>query len=312
MFWAKFKLSYRYIFRIMRELFLDIWSFYTSPYAFTLIIGAFRRIRRRLQIVWLPKRPGRPPIDDSIIKLIIEMKRSNWIWGNKRISQELQLLGISAHKKTVARILKENGIIPPKVKFNPVPWKTLTAPYSHIWGMDFTCKIDSFMNQIFILVIIDINTRQFIWKSATLHPTREWLVQQFRNISIDCFDFPEALIIDNDGIYGKWISPLMKSYFEIKVLRIPKKMPICNGRTERYHKTLKDEILNRVIIHDTRQVHYICCQYLDYYNRRRPHQSLDGNTPIKSMIPEKKIMKISGFRKISEVGGLIMRFELAA
>ena len=85
-----------------------------------LIIGTHRRIRGRLEVIWVPKSTGRPSVSGDIIDLIIDMKRQNLIWGAIRISQELKHLGISNHKKTVQRILKEFGFTPPKLKF-PLP-----------------------------------------------------------------------------------------------------------------------------------------------------------------------------------------------
>jgi hypothetical protein len=37
------------------------------------------------------------------------MKRLNLLWAALIISQELSLMGISLHKRTIANILKENG-----------------------------------------------------------------------------------------------------------------------------------------------------------------------------------------------------------
>jgi len=78
-----------------------------------LIIGSYRRIIRRLRIVWLPKPKGRPPVHENIVDLILDMKRSNLFWGAQRISDELKLMDIQVSKKTVLEILKENGFVPP-------------------------------------------------------------------------------------------------------------------------------------------------------------------------------------------------------
>ena len=312
MFWINLSLSYKYIRRIIGELIIDIWVYYFNPYPFLLIIGAFKRIKMRLKILWLPRGPGRPAVDESIVDLILDMKRSNWKWGSKRISQELKLLGISVHKKTVTRILCENGIIPPRVRFNPPPWRALIEPYKAKWALDFTCVMGSSGCQIFILVVIDYSTRELVWVNTTLNPTRYWLVQQFRNIALENIIFPEAMIVDNDQIFGSWLIPLRRDYFDVEVFKIPVKCPWWNGRIERYHKSLKDEILKRIVIHDTQQVQRICALYKEYYNHRRPLQSLNGNTPVNQAISAQKVTKISGYRKIFECDGLITRFELAA
>ena len=68
-------------------------------YPFLLIMGVLRRMLRRTKAVWMPKGPGRQPVREDVVELILDMKRSNLSWGVLRISQELLLLGIRIHKK---------------------------------------------------------------------------------------------------------------------------------------------------------------------------------------------------------------------
>jgi hypothetical protein len=60
------------------------------------------------------------------------MKRSNLHWGALRISQELKLMGISLHKKTISNILKENGFSTPPMKHQPPTWEALLAESKEI------------------------------------------------------------------------------------------------------------------------------------------------------------------------------------
>jgi putative transposase len=257
------------------------------------------------------KSKGRTPVSDEIIDLIIDLKRQNPFWGALRISQELKLLGVSIHKKTIQRILKEFGFLPPKLKFHPTPWSELFKRQIDCWAMDFTCVFDRLGNQLFILVVIDTVSRKLILINATHYPDKKWLMQQFRNIAICGYTFPKSLIIDNDGIYGKWIDKRFRNEFKIRVHRIPKGKPWHNGTCERFHLTLKAEVLNRVLIYDLSQVQGLCTKYREYYNNYRPHQSLGGNTPNcnGSNVPKFAYVKV---RKSSEVDRLITRFHLAA
>ncbi len=111
--------------RISRELFLDLWTYFWNPYPLLLVLGAMRRFRNRMRAIWLPKPKGRPPITEANINLILDMKRSNWGWGGQRISDELKILGILVSKKTVLKILREYGMIPPRTRFTPPPWKAV-------------------------------------------------------------------------------------------------------------------------------------------------------------------------------------------
>jgi transposase len=118
--------------RVLNELLIDLYFYYTSSFPLLLIIDAFRRIKRRIKYLWHPPGPGRPPILENLLDLILDMKRSNWLWGALRISPELRLLGISIHKKTISKILKENGFTTPPMKYQPPTWEALIASGSDV------------------------------------------------------------------------------------------------------------------------------------------------------------------------------------
>jgi len=310
----KIILLFNYSLRLINELIIDLYAYYFNVFAALLIAGTFRRIKRRYKVLFLPKGKGRPPISEDLVRLIIDMKRSNPGWGALRISQELALLGISIHKKTVQKILKESGFMPPRLKFVPPTWAALIKSYRSVWSMDFMSVFDAFGSQMFVLVIIDIKSRTLISINATLNPNRSWIIQQFRNIAISDIPFPRVLISDNDGIYGNWLVPILKEYFEIEVKKIPPKMLWFNGVCERFHRTLREELFNRLVLHDQSHVQLVTSEFKGYYNLHRPHQGIDGKIPSGKVInfPRKSANSEINYRKIDHLNGLITRFELAA
>ena len=54
----------------------DLCNYYLSPYPFLLVRGSILRLIRRLRRIWLPppKSPGRPPISEEVVDLILEPK----------------------------------------------------------------------------------------------------------------------------------------------------------------------------------------------------------------------------------------------
>jgi putative transposase len=65
----------------------------------------WRRQGFRLCQCWKSKtrKPGRPPINEEIRKLIRRMARENVTWGAPRIESELRLLGYTVAERTVAK-----------------------------------------------------------------------------------------------------------------------------------------------------------------------------------------------------------------
>ncbi len=276
---------------------------------------AFRRLQRRLKLLWVPQGRGRPPVSEEIIGLILDMKRQNPGWGALRISQELKLLGIHVSKIVVAMILRRNGFLPPKTRVTPVSWGAFFHHHKHIWAIDFTCVHDIFRNQIFIFVVLDIISRELVSINATLNPNQDWIIQQICNASIAGYKLPTAIIADNDGIYGEWLDPTFKELFQIEIYHIPPKQPWKNGCCERFHLSLKEEILRRIDPFDVDHVRSLCFLYQNHYNFFRPHQSKKGKVPSKISklaVPKTAHTSKIKYRKIENIDLLSTKFELVA
>ena len=303
------------VLRTARELAGDFADYYLSSYPFLLIIGAIRRLARRLKVVWVPRGRGRPQVSEEVTNLILDMKRSNWGWGALRISQELALLGIKVSKTTIAAILKKNGLVPPGTRMTPISWEAFFHHHKHLWAMDFLCVNDIRGNRIFVLVILDVLTRELVSINATLSPSRSWIIQQFCNAECTGYRLPTLLIADNDGIYGNWLDPTFDELFGVRVHQTPPGQPWKNGRCERFHLSLKSEILQRVDLQDACHVQRLCAEYQAHYNASRPHQALAGQKPATGGTEANTKVEAPidfSYSKTKVIGGLVTEFALAA
>src|SRR5690349_2755047 len=106
--------------------------------------GTLLRWHRRLVAVkWRqPRPPGRPPIPEELVALIVRLARENTRWGVVRIQGELHRLGHRVAASTIRKILRTHRIPPPSghdgpglLSYEPTPprsWapisSTSTAP----------------------------------------------------------------------------------------------------------------------------------------------------------------------------------------
>src|ERR1700760_898340 len=77
--------------------------------------GTLLRWHRRMAAArWRqPRPPGRPPIPDELVALILRLARENRRWGVVRIQGELRRLGHRVAASTIPKILRAHRVPPP-------------------------------------------------------------------------------------------------------------------------------------------------------------------------------------------------------
>ena len=178
------------------------------------------------------------------------------------------------------------------------------------FGFGFTTVFDSKGIQLFIFAMIEIPSRKLILINSTANPTREWVVQQFRNSSITGHLFPDAMVHDRDGIFGHRLPDVLET-FGCQSIKTPPRSPWENPFVERFHLSIKTEMLNRLVLVDNHHVRKICVAFQGFYNRKRPHQGIGGVIPD-FRNENKPVLENLRVKKSLELNGLVTHFKLAA
>lgn len=67
----------------------------------------------------------------------------------------------------------------------------------------------------------------------------------------------------------------------IQVQHIQPGKPVQNGYIERFNRTYRQDVLDAYLFEDLMQVRTITEEWLDDYNKHRPHEALNNLTPEK-------------------------------
>jgi len=278
--------------------------------------------RRLVRWRWTyPSQGGRPPVDARVAVLIEQMARENPGWGYKRIQGELLGLGIKIGASTVRRVLKRLRI-PPAPRRSRTTWRQfLRSQASVMLACDFfhvDCAVT--LRRLCVFFVIEVGTRHVHVHvlGVTAHPDGAWTVQQARNLLMDLgeratrFRF-RFLVRDRAGQFTEAFDAVL-SGAGIEVVKIPPRSPRANAYAERWVRTARAEVTDRMLICGSRHLRAVLDEYVDHYNRHRPHRARNLRPPDSDDIVIAAITDLTTaeIRRRRVLGGLINEYERAA
>jgi putative transposase len=132
-----------------------------------------------------PRPPGRPPVPDELVALILRLARENIRWGVVRIQGELRRLGHRAAASTIRKILRAHRIPPPSR--NDRSWRVfLRAHAGTLLAADFfhvDCALT--LTRLYVAFVIEHQSRRVHLLGITRHPTGRWATQLARDLAAD-------------------------------------------------------------------------------------------------------------------------------
>jgi transposase InsO family protein len=133
------------------------------------------------------------------------------------------------------------------------------------------------LRQLYVLIFIEHGTRQVHLAGITANPNRAWVTQRARELSERFSDF-RFLIRDRDAKFTDSFDAVFAAQ-GIEVIRTPVGAPRANAICERAIGTLRRECLDHLVVLGVRHLETVLVEYLDHYNRHRPHRSLRQRRP---------------------------------
>jgi putative transposase len=209
-------------------------------------------------------------------------------YGSRRITAQLRREGREINRKAVQRHMREMGIagICPAPNGSrrhaqhpvyPYLLRHVTAAYpNHVWGIDIT-YIRLRQGWLYLVAVLDWFSRYVV----------SWQLDDTLDIDFVLVAVDHALahykpLIWNSDQGGHFTSPQYTQRLlaaEVQISMDGKGRALDNIFTERLWRTVKYE---EVYLHDyqtPKQAHCGLTAYFDFYNYRRPHQSLEYATP---------------------------------
>jgi putative transposase len=241
--------------------------------------GTLLRWHRRLAAArWRQSRPpGRPPLPDELVALILRLARENRRWGVVRIQGELRRLGYRVAASTIRKILRAHRVPPPAHRDES--WSAfLRAHAATLLATDlFHVDCALTLRRLYVAFVIETGTRRVHLLGITANPTGEWATQLARHLAVELEEGGHRfthLIRDRDAKFTAAFDAVFAS-IGITVVPTAPQAPRMNAYAERFVRTVRAECTDRMLITGARHLHAVLSEYVAHYNTGRSHQG-DG------------------------------------
>jgi len=242
------------------------------------------------------RRPHRSPRRSSteIERTVIEAREKHPAWGGRKIKAHLKRNGYSQlpAASTITEILRRNDKIDAEeaLKHRPFQRFEMEQP-NQLWQMDFkgyfALQEGGYCHP---LTVLDDHSRFLVGLKACSNETGQTVHEQLSKI-FRCYGLPERMLMDNGSPWGydtdnphtlltAWLMRL-----GVQISHGHPYHPQTQGKDERLHRTLVNELLSRTAFASLPQCQVHFDSWRDVYNYERPHEALDMDLPISRYQP---------------------------
>jgi transposase InsO family protein len=237
------------------------------------------------------KRPNHQPTQTSPeMEAKVVSLRDETGWGGRKIARVLRDQGWKEvpHANTVTDILRRAGKLQPAEQALHQPFHRFERSQpNELWQMDFKGHFATLSGRCHPLTILDDHSRFCLGLKACSNETAE-TVKKHLMLIFRLYGLPKAILCDNGGPWGGGYPELELSELAVWLIRLgihPQHgrpaHPQTQGKDERFHRTLKVELLQGRSFSDLADCQRQFDPWRDRYNLIRPHEALQLDPPAR-------------------------------
>lgn len=240
------------------------------------------------------RRPHRSPRRSSVEleQAVVGWRvRSRNCWGGRKIARllENEQVGQVPSPSTISNILRRHGMIDPQTAARHRAWQRFEREGpNQLWQMDFKGDFPIGQRRCYPLTVLDDHSRFALAVQACWDQGRPTVEHALRGV-FERYGLPAEMLMDNGSPWGKaeelsglavWLIRL-----GIRILHGRPRHPQTQGKDERFHRTLKLEVLRHCRFSNLPQCQREFDRFRDCYNLVRPHQAIDLQVPASRYQP---------------------------
>jgi transposase InsO family protein len=245
------------------------------------------------------RRPATSPVQTSpaMEEQVVALRRKYRVWGPRKLArrlEDLQVTGVPA-ASTVAAILRRHGLIDPEDSRKHQPMIRFEHPAPNdLWQMDFKGHFAlAGGGRCHPLTVLDDHSRYNLVLQAC-HNEQGQTVREHLICAFERYGLPKRILSDNGSPWGTSGGSIAEQWTPLTVWLLQLNIRVYHGRPyhpqtqgkeERFHRTLREELLQWHAFADCRQVQSELDPWRRIYNHERPHEGIAMQTPAQRYQP---------------------------
>ncbi|WP_132147729.1 IS481 family transposase [Luteibacter rhizovicinus] len=237
------------------------------------------------------RRPRHSPCQTSaaVEAAVVKLRLAQPAWGGRTLSRILRDSGQDAPPpSTVNHILRRHGLLGRDRAISATHWHRFEHPGPNdLWQMDHKGPICVGQRPCSPLTVLDDHSRYNLILKASSDlrgaSVKDALTEAFRR-----YGLPLRMNMDNGSPWGIGYGHSRSlSTLALWLVRLGIHLsfsapfhPQTNGKIERFHRTLKVELLSRYTFTSFAQAQLAFDRWRDIYNGLRPHQGINMDVPV--------------------------------
>jgi len=219
---------------------------------------------------------------------VLAVRAEHPTWGGRKIHWVLKAEGLAKPPaaSTITEILRRHGRLDGPGAGEPCSWTRFEhAAPNDLWQMDFKGHFALESGRCHPLTVLDDHSRYALEIGACgderTETVQDRLTRLFRR-----YGLPRRLLADNGPPWGTAGSSQRHTQLTVWLLDLD--VPVSHGRPyhpqtqgkdERFHRTLKGEVLDGACFAGLDQAQAAFDAWREVYNAKRPHEALAYKTP---------------------------------
>lgn len=228
--------------------------------------------------------PQRTP--PAVEQRILALRDAHPAWGARKLygRRDQPRPPDTPSPSTITEILRRHGRLDESESAKHTPWQRFEheAP-NQLWQMDFKGHFPVGDARCHPLTVLDDHSRYALELGACADERATTVQARLAN-AFRRYGLPERMTMDNGAPWGSdaehpyTVLTIWLIRLGVRVSHSRPYHPQTQGKDERFHRTLNDEVIKRMVFHDLTHCQHRFDQWRSLYNLERPHEAL-GMTP---------------------------------